>query len=892
MLFHSQKNEWTFLEKLERTPYLCALLSALLSLATLAGIGAKNLAPLQNAGIEIGANPLILLGFFFLSLSLLATLDARPKTARIFTYASFGLGTLLAVGEIVSLAPVSWTFLHDLRLPSRLAMPLAEFLCLAISVTLARQQGGRAGFASSILAILALGLATVTLLISIWNLIETPPLFPQVLMSPAGALCSVLLASGILAFRWQSGWPGFSWSPRIDPLIKVGFPAIIAVPVIMLLISLVCVRLGLLSYSMACALAACGNVVTLSAVFFWSAGTAARSQAALRQAAEALDLAPVIITDSEGIIIHWSEGCERLYGWNAKEAVGKSKYELLQSRDQGRAAAVPAPVSGTTRTLTECTKDGHSITTIEEARLVTQSGHNHRFVLSITEISALIATTTALRESETRLELALEAHAIGIYERNCRTGEITWAPGSEERLGLTPGQIDTYDAWANSIEPEDFARISELLSQAIADQAPRFSYSFRLNLPNGTWKVMEGSSRCIYDGNGELVKTVGVSIDVTNRFEVGRALRTSHEQFQSVLETAPSALIITDEEGAILSFSKSAEHLFGYAAHEMIGQPITLLTREGYEVSERADSFTAEQARTASEMRTLTARHRNGSDAPVQVWVREFGSDGARLFTIFMRDITEKVLAEERLYDLRDDLAHVARVNTMGEVAAGIAHEINQPLSAMTNFLGAAKFALKSDEPNPKQLSRLVEQASEQAIRAGNIIRRMRQFVSRGDMEMQPVPISKIIEEAIALASLGSGQHDIELDIDIPTDLPRALADRVQIEQVLVNLLRNAIDELREQPRDERHICVRVRHMHSDMVEVRVEDNGPGLSDSVLDQLYAPFSSSKKKGMGLGLSICRRIVEAHGGTLTGENKTGGGAVFRFTLPVIQDERST
>ncbi|MBR0550972.1 PAS domain S-box protein [Stakelama marina] len=854
------------------------------------GIGASSVTSVF--GIDLMPVPLAMTGFACLAFSLLAHIRGdRDVATALLTVPALVL-ILFATQQVASVTVPNWVFLNFVGPVSTTATPVADLLLLTLATLLAQRPQRSAGAASVIFASLTLAFAVMSFVTLASDLIEEGALGRYLLMSPAAALCSVLLATAILALRQESGWPTLFRSGASGRILRTAFPAVLIVPVVMMVVELLLVRSDTLSAPLAGVLAACGNVVTLSAIVLWAARGIARSQAALYQTTEALDSAAVMITDRDGTILHWSEGCERLYGWSNAEAVGRSKYELLNTAERGQPATAPRLADGAlsaSRTLEECGKDGERITIVEDARLIKRPDEKLRLVLSVTDISELTRTTAALRESEARLELALDAHSIGIFEWDRKTGDLRWSLGAERRLGLIPGQITSFDDWTRFTEPEDLAVIERVLARAVAEKSSRFSFSYRFNAPSGEQRVIEGSSRCLYDADGELAGTVGVNIDVTDRVKADRALRASNEQFRSVLETVPSTMLIVDEQGTVLSFSKSAEALFGYAAEEIIGQPVTLLTREDTDGNGLSENFSAEHARTPAGMRTLTARHRDGSDVPVEVWVGEFGTEKSRLFTIFMRDISERLLAQERLYDLRTELAHVSRVNTMGEIAAGIAHELNQPLSAMVNFLGAAKMMLKPEAPRPEQATEVVQLASEQAMRAGDIIRRLRQFVSRGEVEMHPLHLDKVVEESVALMQLGGGQYDITLDIDLSDDLPRALADRVQVQQVLVNLLRNAIEELRKMPKDQRRIGIRAKQIDAEVIEMCIEDSGPGLPDNMLDQLYTPFVSTKKTGMGVGLSICRRIVEAHDGTLTAENKEEGGAVFRFTLPAMREE---
>jgi two-component system sensor kinase FixL len=244
------------------------------------------------------------------------------------------------------------------------------------------------------------------------------------------------------------------------------------------------------------------------------------------------------------------------------------------------------------------------------------------------------------------------------------------------------------------------------------------------------------------------------------------------------------------------------------------------------------------------------------------------------------RDITERKAVRARLDQLQSELIHVSRLNDMGQVAAGLAHELNQPLSAISNYIAGAQKLIERGE-----LERAIEgceRAAAQVARAGEVIRRLRDFVEKAETQRRPERLDAVIEESRALALLGGRGDGVEVEIAIAPDAGRALMDRIQIQQVLVNLIRNAAEAMAGGAVKRLTVCS--RRSPAEMVEVSVTDTGPGLSDAIKARLFQPFSTTKPTGMGVGLSICRSIVEAHGGRIEAEANADGGATFRFTLP--------
>ena len=293
--------------------------------------------------------------------------------------------------------------------------------------------------------------------------------------------------------------------------------------------------------------------------------------------------------------------------------------------------------------------------------------------------------------------------------------------------------------------------------------------------------------------------------------------------------------------------------------------------------------------------------HKDGQYRDLQGVVRyEYSPTGIleRIVGVYM-DVTE-ILHDRmevatrgaRLLELQSELAHTSRLSAMGEMAAALAHELNQPLTAVGNSVGAIEMILRNDE---KPVDRVMRQrvlraarhAESQAVRAGEIVRRLREFIARGEADTQVENLSLLVDDALALALPNPGAVGVEVRKSIARRASTVLADRIQIQQVMVNLIRNAVEAMRDQE-GPRKLAI-VAEVREGMSLVRVADNGCGVAEERVEKLFAPFMSTKSEGMGVGLSICRRIVEAHGGELWFESPEEGGAEFRFTLPIIASE---
>jgi two-component system sensor kinase FixL len=356
---------------------------------------------------------------------------------------------------------------------------------------------------------------------------------------------------------------------------------------------------------------------------------------------------------------------------------------------------------------------------------------------------------------------------------------------------------------------------------------------------------------------------------------------------RSILATVPDAMVVIDEKGFILSFSAAAEKMFGYAETEVLGENVSMLMPSPDR--ERHDGYLAHYRKTGQRKiigigRVTTARHRDGFTFPIELSIGEALLGERRIFTGFIHDITQRQKTELRLQGLQSDLAHVGRVSEMGTLASSLAHELNQPLTALANYYETLRDLLAStpDEETLAIIREALEDAGAQTIRAGQIVRRLRDFVSRGEMERRIESLPRLVTEANALALVGSREHGIEVQVRLDPEADEVFVDRIQIQQVLVNLIRNAIDAMIDSP--VRGLTIRTDREHGDFVRMSIEDSGSGISETVAPQLFQPFVTSKQSGMGIGLSICRTIVEAHGGRIWFEPAPDSGTIFHFTLP--------
>ena len=372
-----------------------------------------------------------------------------------------------------------------------------------------------------------------------------------------------------------------------------------------------------------------------------------------------------------------------------------------------------------------------------------------------------------------------------------------------------------------------------------------------------------------------------------------RRAAASAQHLKSILDTVPDAMIVIDESGIMQSFSAAAERLSGHSAGEAIGRNVSMLMPSPYR--EQHDGYLRRYLETGERRiigigRVVVGERKDGSTFPMELAVGEMNSGGRRFFTGFIRDLSERQETESRLQELQSELVHISRLTAMGEMASALAHELNQPLSAIANYLrGCRRLLDKQSDERSRMVSDALDKAAGQTLRAGDIIGRLRDFVARGETERRVERVAKLIDEASAIALVGAKERGIRVGYQLDSGAKPVLADRVQIQQVLINLMRNAIEAMEGAER--RELVIAAVNADEDMVAISVSDTGPGIGAEARTRLFQPFFTTKRHGMGVGLSISRTIIEAHGGEIRAEMNPGGGAVFRFTLPAISSEEA-
>lgn len=532
--------------------------------------------------------------------------------------------------------------------------------------------------------------------------------------------------------------------------------------------------------------------------------------------------------------------------------------------------------------------------------LLSEDGAVVEWVGTVTDIHDQRLAEMKLRSSEERLRLAIETTALGIWDQDLVTGRHEWMPEARQILGLAPDVDITREIILGCVHPEDREHVGTVFYADELGSGLTYSGTFRVIRANaGDERWVTAVGRAIVDDSGRPIRKIGTIQDITKRKLAENALRSSEERLRtreahlrSILETVPDAMIVADENGIIRSFSATAVYMFGYHPDEVIGTNVKFLMplpyREQHDGYIRRYRETGER-RIIGSGRVAVAQRKDGSTFPMEVQVGEMESDGERFFTAFIRDLTERQRTETRMQELQSELAYMSRFTALGEMGSTLAHEINQPLTAITSYLKGCGMVLDGVEGEKIDLVRhAVNEAAEEALRAGEVIRQLREFVARGGSEHQIEGLQRLVEEASALALVGAKEKEVKVEFDFPPESPLVFVNRVQIQQVLLNLIRNALEAMQDVSR--RELMIRADTVPSEsLVQISVQDTGSGISPEVLKNLFKPFTTTKQSGMGVGLSISRTIVESHGGKIWAESTPGDGTTFHFTLRAIDKE---
>lgn len=476
-----------------------------------------------------------------------------------------------------------------------------------------------------------------------------------------------------------------------------------------------------------------------------------------------------------------------------------------------------------------------------------------------------------------RIEEAVRGHEIGIFETNPNTGDVYWNAELERIFGYEAGTFEgSVGAWLSHVLPSDAPRISESFANAIANKRANLAYAYRMRRRDGEVRFIEGSAQFYYDDAGKHVRRIGVNVDVTDRVAEEARWRALFEQMH---EGFVACELLYDDRGTPVDFRFL--ELNG-PAERLTGLSISAVGQRAYELLPGLEKFWLTTYSRVVE--TGEASNFTHFAAPLGRWfdVHAYRYAKDRFAALFL-DITDQKKAEVEVRQAQRALLRTSRLNAMGAMASTLAHELNQPLAAASNFLAVIERLLSaSSDPALVQVREAAAAAASSHLRAGDIIKRMKSFALGGRVETTEEDLGAIISAAAAESLSDPAGSGVLLHIRLHEKAPMVRGDRLQLAQVFSNLLKNAVTAMAAQ-QGPREIMV-TSYSNDEFVEISVKDSGPGLSDEQLLRIFEPFRSTTA-GMGLGLAICRTIVEAHGGSISARGATGGGAEFIVRLPM-------
>lgn len=595
----------------------------------------------------------------------------------------------------------------------------------------------------------------------------------------------------------------------------------------------------------------------------------------------------IFAIDKNGKIKSWNPAAEKLFGLRAADVIDAPMDILL-----------PPDVHKHGQRMLRRVLHGETVSF--ETEFAPSYGENRYIVVSLApirentgvvagvaaitrDITATRIAEVAVRDSERQFRTLANAIPLLCWMANADGGIFWYNDGWYEYTGTTPQQMEGW-GWTSVHDPAVLPAVLERWRASIATGQP-FDMVFPIRGSDGVFRPFLTRIRALRDQNGNVVRWFGTNTDITEQRRIQDVLKTQAD----LLKLSFDPIIVWHLDGAIESWNDGAEKLYGFTEQEAVGRVThDLLSTKFPKPWPEVRANLIENGVWEGE---LVHRGRDGNEVVVSARQQLIRDDnGATRVLEIIRDITEKRRTEEalrasheRIVSLNEQLRHVARVHELGQVSAGIAHELNQPLAAMLNYANVAKRLIaKPDGAFLEKAQDSISKATEQAIRAGEIIRRMRDFVEKRDARRALEDVNAIVSDAVALALVGSKSDGIATTLDLAPDLPPVEVDRVQIEQVMVNLLRNAIDAVNGSV--ERTVTVVTRPALDKAVIVTVTDTGPGVPSEIRERLFQPFATTKPGGMGIGLSISRSIIEAHAGQIDTVPNPGGGTQFYFTLP--------
>ncbi len=601
----------------------------------------------------------------------------------------------------------------------------------------------------------------------------------------------------------------------------------------------------------------------------------------------------IVVIDHRGVIETINRAAEKMFGYRMDEIVGRNVSMLMpepfrHEHDRYLANYLEtgeARIIGKGREAVGLRRDGSTFPldlSIGEIR----DANSPRFVGIMRDITARKGVEKALRLERDRAQGYLDLAAVILLGLDLDGRIRLINKRGCELLGYEEPELLGRNWFENCLREDDRAPISRMFDKLVRGEMelPEISENWVVTRAGGR-RMISWKNSVIRNESGEIIGTLSSGEDVTDRRRTAEQLRQRDEQLELVFENAPLGTFTMDLDFRLQSANSALSRMVGSPAKSLAGKSLLDLvhTDQRRGLRSRLDTMVAGEQTTMSWQTRLVPVDDRELLVRLNVGVVHDASKRPLFLIGQVEDLTERIHSGREARQLRERLTQVARLSTMGEMAASLAHEINQPLTAIATYAQAGKRLLDSGRADESDISNTLEQIGQQAQRAGEVIRSLRRFLRQKKSSREKLDVNEVIREVAFLADVDARAHDVELHLGLQRDLPAVVADAVQIQQVILNLIRNALDATRELGIVE-PITINSRLRPDNKIEISVEDAGPGVSDDMRDRVFTPFQTSKAEGMGMGLSISRSIISAHGGTLNFENRPGTGARFYFTLP--------